>query len=87
MSQVGDGKVLWFTEPNYGRVGRITLNNTYKVTTTMLHGLFTPNSSPTDIVTDAQNNAWIANQGGLSIAKWSAPYSESNFLPIILKPN
>lgn len=87
MSQIGDDKVLWFTEPNYGRVGRITLNNTYKVTATMLHGLSTPNSFPTDIVTDAQNNAWIANQGGLTIAKWSAPYSESNFLPIILKPN
>lgn len=87
VTKVGNSHTLWFTEPNYGRVGRINLNNSYKVNGIMLHSLVYANSVPSDITVDALENAWIADKNGQAIALWSAPYNYNNFLPIIVDLN
>ena len=87
VTKAGSSHTLWFTEPNFGRVGRINLNNSYKTGSVMSHFLVFANSIPSDITVDAQENAWIADKDGQAIAIWSAPYNYNIFLPVTLDPN
>ena len=80
----GSTYYLWYTEPNNGRVGRITLNSSFKIISTNLHSLTQENSEPTAIVVDSQDVAWIANNGGATIGQWVAPYNYNSYLPTIL---
>lgn len=78
---------LWYTEPNNGRVGQITLENSdLDIIGTALHGLPSPDSLPVDIVVDSSGTAWIADQGAESLVSWSAPYNIPTYLPLIQKP-
>lgn len=78
---------LWYTEPNNGSVGQMTLENSnLNIVGNALHGLPSPNSLPVDIVVDSLGNAWIADKGGQSIVRWEAPYNFTLFLPLTQKP-
>ncbi|MBK8902811.1 MAG: hypothetical protein IPM53_16605 [Anaerolineaceae bacterium] len=78
---------LWYTEPNNGRVGQMTLESTnLDVVGNALHGLPSSNSLPVDIVVDSTGTAWIADQGAASIVSWSAPYNIPVYLPLVQKP-
>jgi len=77
---------LWYTDPNNGRVGLMTLEDSnLNMIGNVLHGLPSSNSQPVDIVTDSSGTAWIADKGGQAIVSWSSPYSLKSFLPIVQK--
>ena len=78
---------LWYTEPNNGSVGQMTLESAdLDLVSNVLHGLPSPNSQPVDIVVDSSGTAWIADQGAQTIVSWSEPYNMQGYLPVVQKP-
>lgn len=75
---------LFFTQRGSGQVGLFTVNPvTTQVVWVREAELNMPGSAPWSVAVDSDGHAWIADQGGRSVAEWLPPYTVDQGFPLI----